>query len=106
MKAGTTRTIGAVCSITMAALAIVVLIYAAGAKLATIDSKLVSIDGRLNGIEGSLKEIANGRPVADTSGRSGSPSGVADVGRSDPLCGLLPIGAGDDTDGALVLHGD
>jgi hypothetical protein len=106
MKSGTGRVITAICSVTTLAIAIVLLIYAAGAKLATIEGEIKHVQARLVSIEDTLEEMRDGRPSADATGRGRGIAGASRVGYAEPVLRLLPLGAGDDTDGALVLHGN
>lgn len=103
MKPSTARTVRAISSFVPVILAILLLIYAAGAKLATIESAIGDVVRRLTRIEGILLD---GRSPSEVAGRGRSIEGHQGVGRSAPVLGLLSAGAGDNPGGAVVLHGN
>ena len=106
MKPGTAGTIGAICSVVTLAIAIILVIYAAGAKLATIETQIAGVTKRLEGIESTLEDLRDGRTCATTTGLGGGAEGDTSVGYTTPVVRLFPAGEGDDTDGALALYGD
>ena len=108
MTLKTIRAVGVTCSVVIAVLAVVAIIYAAGSKLGTIETEIKGVKSRLTSIEHILeaKGTSDGRSVADASGlRDGATRG-SDMGSTVAIVGLLPASASDNTDGARVLHGD
>ena len=99
------RAIGAVCSAVMAALAILALVYAAGAKLATIESKVDGLAARLALIE---QKIAGDHGTAHkgSDGLGSGVAGVAEVGRSVAIAGLPQACTRDSASGEVVLQSD
>jgi len=82
MTTQTARMIGGIGSGVMAALAVLALIYAAGAKLATIETELIGVRRRLTSIESLLIASRREQRYSDAAGRSGRvarPAGLLDA---------------------------
>ncbi len=106
MKSSTSSLVRMISGIVMAVLAIALIIYAAGAKLGTIENEIRGVKSRLTSIEETLEAI-NGRSLEAVAHLGDGITRGASVGDSVAVVGLLPAGSSDRADGACVLssHG-